>query len=152
VPDGGTIRIVPGARRERGVIAGGKRVRLVAPCGGVRIGSADAGPNASPDDGAGGISNRDVWVESEWADSALNRVPFLFGTISEAVDAVAEGGVVHIQPGEVGLINVDRSGNIVNVAPGTGPDPGRIGNGTRCTLTAPIGGVTITRRHVLRGS
>jgi hypothetical protein len=152
VKDGGTIRLVPGASRERGFIGGGKRFTLVAPRGGVTIGSADASPTMSPDDRAGGISNRDVWVESDWVDSVFDHVPFLFGTLGEAIDAVAEGGVVHIQPGEVGLVNVDRTGRVVNIAPGTGPDLGLIGNGKRCTLVAPIGGVRITHRHVLQGS
>lgn len=151
VANGGTIRVVPGATRQRGIIGGGKRFTLVAPCGGVRIGSADASPSVNPDDGSGGISNWDVWVESDWNDTVSNHVPFLFGTLGEAIDAVAEGGVVHIQPGQVGLVNIDHTGRVVNIAIGTGPDLGLIGNGKRCTLVAPIGGVTITRRHVFRG-
>lgn len=39
VADGGVINIVPGASSERGVLNGGKRLRLHAPIGGVRIGS-----------------------------------------------------------------------------------------------------------------
>jgi hypothetical protein len=152
VADGGRVRIVPGASEERGLIGGSKRFTLVAPCGGVTIGSTHGLPAIDPDDREGALSNRAVWVECDWVESVFNPVPFLFGTLGEALDAVADGGVVHIQPGQVGLVNVDRTGRVVNIAPRMGPNLGVIGNRKRCSIVAPIGGVTITRRHLLRDS
>jgi hypothetical protein len=40
VADGGVIKIAPGTTPERGLLRGGKRVRLVAPIGGVTIGAS----------------------------------------------------------------------------------------------------------------
>jgi hypothetical protein len=152
VENGGTIRIVPGSTLERGIIGGGKRFRIVAPSGGVTIGATAASPVVL-NDGSGGISNFDVWVECDWFDTAagFDHVPLLFGTLGEALDAVAQGGVIHIQPGEVGIINVDRKGMAVNIRPGASADLGLIGHGKRCRLVAPIGGVTITHKHLARG-
>lgn len=121
VADGGVIRIVPGATGERGTIGGGKSFTLVAPIGGVTLGT----PNTVPvlvADLLDGVSNRDVWVEFDWPNDG--GVPFLFRHLDMALRAVADGGAVNIQPGST-------------------PERLTIGGGKRFTLIAPIGGVTI---------
>jgi hypothetical protein len=77
-------------------------------------------------DGTGAISDRDVWVQfdSSGIDVPGHAVLYMFNTIAAAVDVVADGGVVHIEPG-------------------TTRERGAIGKGKRCTLVAPIGGVII---------
>ena len=64
--------------------------------------------------------------------SVGTRPPFLFNTVSEAIGAVADNGVVHIEPG-------------------TTRERGIIGRGKRCVLVAPIGGVTIGLGYRWRG-
>ena len=46
-----------------------------------------------------GVSARDVWVEFDWPHINQGQVPFLFTSLAMAVDAVADGGVINIQPG-----------------------------------------------------
>jgi len=124
VADGGVIRIVPGATRERGTIGGRKSFTLFAPIGGVTIGTSDTTPVLSPDVLVG-VSSRDVWVEFDWPNEG--GVPFLFRQLATAMNAVADGGVVNIQAGST-------------------KERLTIGDGKRFTLVAPIGGVTIGER------
>jgi hypothetical protein len=124
VADGGVIRIVPGATWERGTIGGGKSFTLLAPIGGVTIGTPDTTSVLSPDVLVG-VSNRDVWVEFDWPNEG--DVPYLFRHLAAALNAVADGGVVNIQPGST-------------------QERLTIGGGKRFTLVAPIGGVTIGAR------
>jgi hypothetical protein len=132
VTDGGVIRIVLGATPERGTIGGGKSFKLVAPIGGVTIGT----PNTKPlvtFEFRDAVSDRDVWVQFDWFDTTLNHVPYLFHSITQAMDVVAEGGVIHIEPGST-------------------PERLTIGSGKRFTLVAPIGGVTIPTPSLLPAS
>ena len=126
VAEGGSIRIVPGMTPDRGSLGGSKKFTLVAPAGGVTIGSRGTAPAPSSED-QGALSDHDVWVQFDWYDSVGTRPPFLFNTVSEAIEAVAHNGVVHIEPG-------------------TTRERGIIGRGKRCVLVAPIGGVTIGAR------
>jgi len=123
VADGGVIRVVPGRTSERGTIGGDKSFRLVAPIGGVTIGTPDTRPVLSVDL-LEGVSDREVWVEFDWPEINENFVPFLYSSLGRGIDAVADGGVVNIQPG-------------------TTPERLTIGGNKRFTLLAPIGGVTI---------
>ncbi len=119
----GVIRIVPGVTRQRGVIGGAKKFTLLAPIGGVTLGTRDGKPGL-PFEDPEEISNRDVWVQFDWLDSVFTHPPFLFNRLSEAIQAVADQGRVHIEPGAT-------------------RERGMIGRGKRCTLVAPIGGVTL---------
>jgi hypothetical protein len=121
VADGGVIRVVPGATRERGVVGGAKHFKLVAPIGGVSVGAAGTSAVLPPDDSGGEISNRDVWVQ--FGGLPVTQDQYLFGDIAPAVDAVADGGVVHIQPG--------HTKERITIS------------GKRMKLVAPIGGVKI---------
>lgn len=72
-----------------------------------------------------GAFNRDVWIEFDWPN--VGDEPFLFNGLEMAMRAVADGGVINIQPG-------------------TTSERLTIGVGKRFTLNAPIGGVTLGRR------
>ena len=124
VADRGLIRIVPGTTHERGTIGAGKRFTLVAPIGGVTLGTPDTVPVLLAELLVG-VSNRDVWVEFDWPNEG--DVPFLFRHLRAAIDAVADGGVVNIQPGST-------------------EERLTLGGRKRFTLVAPIGGVTIGAR------
>ncbi|HEY0174215.1 MAG TPA: hypothetical protein VGB98_24580 [Pyrinomonadaceae bacterium] len=123
VADGGVIRVVPGRTSERGTIGGNKSFKLVAPAGGVTIGTPDTRPVLSVDV-LDGVSNRDVWVQFDWPKINHGDVPFLFTNLAAAIQVVADGGVVNIEPG-------------------TTPERLTIGGNKRFTLVAPIGDVTI---------
>jgi hypothetical protein len=123
VNDNGVIRVVPGATGDRGVIGGGKRFTLLAPIGGVSIGTTTATFTSTPDDGSGAISDRDIWVQFGLSPIAVDQVPNLFTDIASAVQAVADTGIVHIEPGHT--------------------DERPMIGGKRMTLVAPIGGVKI---------
>jgi hypothetical protein len=123
VAQGGVIRVVPGATRERGAIGGTKKFTLLAPIGGVSLGTREGRP-ALPLEDAGNISSHDVWVQFDWLDSVFTHPPYLFNRLSEAIETVSDQGTVHIEPG-------------------TTRERGTIGKGKRCTLVAPIGGVGI---------
>ncbi|MEA2162136.1 MAG: hypothetical protein QOK37_263 [Thermoanaerobaculia bacterium] len=127
VAQGGVIRVVPGVTRERGAIGGTKKFTLFAPIGGVALGTRDGRP-ALPTEDAGVISNHDVWVQFDWLDSVFTDPPYLFNNLTEAIQAVADQGLVHIEPGAT-------------------RERGTIGRGKRCTLVAPIGGVAIGVRQ-----
>ena len=124
VADGGTIQVVPGTTPESGSFLG-KRCTLVAPLGAVSIGTSAVRAAPPPED-PGALSNRDVWVQLDWSPSSAPHPLHMFNSVAEAVDAVADRGVVHIQPG-------------------TTSDRTTIGGAKRCTLVAPLGGVTIGR-------
>ena len=123
VADGGVIRIVPGATLERGSIGGNKSFKLVAPIGDVTIGTSNTQPMGNHES-TERVSNHDVWVQFDWQDTTFNHVPYLFDSIAGAVAAVADGGVVNIQPGSTN----ERL---------------TIGSHKRFSLVAPIGGVKI---------
>jgi hypothetical protein len=127
VADGGVIRIVPGKTSERGPIGANKSFKLVAPIGGVTIGAPDTRPVLIAEL-LGGVSDQDVWVEFDWPKINQNDVPFLFTTLAGAIQAVANEGVVNIQPGST----TERL---------------TIGGDKRFTLVAPIGGVSIGTRN-----
>jgi hypothetical protein len=123
VADRGVIRIVPGATRERGIIGGAKGFKLFAPIGGVTIGTADPRQVVTLEL-LDGVSDRNVWVQFDWFPAISNQVPYLFPNIGLAMDAVADGGVINIEPGKT-------------------PERLTIGRGKRFKLVAPIGGVKI---------
>jgi hypothetical protein len=104
------------------VIGGGKRFTLLAPIGDVSIGTT-AAFTSTPDDGSGAISDRDIWVQFGLLPIAVDQIPNLFADIASAVQAVADAGIVHIEPGHT--------------------DERPIIGGKRMTLVAPIGGVKI---------
>jgi hypothetical protein len=125
VAERGVIRVIPGATSQRGSIGGGKRFTIVAPIGGVTIGGAGPAPAPSAEDG-GEVSDRNVWVQFGWhgtGDATLD-VPYLYGSLSEAIRAVADDGIVNIEPGATA-------------------ERGPLSSRRRCRLVAPIGGVTI---------
>lgn len=123
VADGGTVRIVPGNTEDRQTIGGGKRFTLVAPAGGVTIGTTDPAPPSGAEHW-GGVSDHDVWVQFDWPTINQGDVPFVFARLAPALHAVADGGVVYIEPG----VSDERLA---------------IGGGKRFTIAAPLGGVTI---------
>ena len=100
-----------------------KSFTLLAPIGGVTIGTLDTRPVILAEL-LDGVSDRDVWVQFDWFDSPLNHVPYVFPSVALAMDAVADGGVINIEPGMT-------------------PERLTIGRGKRFKLVAPIGGVTI---------
>jgi hypothetical protein len=149
VANGGVIRVVPGLSSERGMIGGGKRFTMTAPIGEVLLGGAMRQAPQPLD--RGGISNGDVWVQFNVVGQAVPRPPphkapggggtgrffplasiwayaapppDLFNSLMRAIDAVADGGTVHIEAGMT-------------------PERGSLGRGKRCVLVAPVGGVTI---------
>jgi len=65
-----------------------------------------------------------VWVQFDWLDSVFTHPLYLFNRLSDAIETVSDRGTVHIEPG-------------------TTRERGTIGKGKRCTLVAPIGGVSI---------
>lgn len=128
VADRGVIRIVPGATQERDSIGGNKSFALVAPIGGVTIGTPNARPVLSVDV-LEGVSDRDVWVQFDWPEINQGDVPYLFTSLAKAIETVADGGVVNIQPGST----TERL---------------TIGSDKRFTLVAPIGGVTLGKQDL----
>jgi hypothetical protein len=125
VADGGVIRAVPSHTPERGVIGGNKRFTLIAPIGGVVIGTHT--PHVPTADALHGVSAHDVWVQFDWPSINVSDVPFLFTTLAMAVHVVADRGVVNVQPGST-------------------PERLTMGRDKRFTLVAPIGGVTLGRQ------
>ena len=123
VADHGVIRIVPGATPHRGVIGRDKRFTMMAPAGGATIGGPVQFPLSRPSD-TGSVSLRDVWVQFGWQANFIARPTDLFNSVLDAIRVVEDGGTVHIQPGST-------------------RERGRLGNGKRCRLVAPIGGVSI---------
>jgi hypothetical protein len=124
VAAGGVIRIVPGSTLDRSTIDGSKPRTLVAPAGGVTIGGRPEpeGPSSGIDD--------EVWVDFDWTGPQGLRprgdVLWPFDSITEAINAVAPGGVITIMPG----ITAARSG---------------FGGGKPMTVTAPLGRVVLGR-------
>jgi hypothetical protein len=127
VADGGVIRIVPSTTTERPRIGGRKRIRLVAPVGGVIIGARDKSerlPIAGEGTDVDPVRQNDIWVQFDYVDSRGN-VAGPFNNLSNAMDAVADGGVIRI-------------------VPGCTPDRLTLGRkGKRFSIRAPIGGVEI---------
>jgi hypothetical protein len=123
VADGGVVKIMPGKTDYRRTIGGNKSFRLVAPIGDVTIGT----PNTTPTivaDLLEGVSNREMWVQFDFPKINRGDIPYLVDTLAVAIHAVAEGGVINLQPG-------------------TTPERLAIGGGKNFALVAPIGGVTI---------
>lgn len=123
VADRGVVKIMPGKTDYRRTIGGNKSFTLVAPIGGVTIGTPDTRPPILADL-LDGVSDREVWVQFDFPKINSGDVPFLFDNLAGAIDVVADGGVVNIEPG-------------------TSPERISIGGGKSFTLVAPIGGVTI---------
>jgi hypothetical protein len=126
----GVVKIVPGTTIERLTISGRKRIRLVAPIGGVIIGARDparrravASTTLPPDRPQRG----DVWVQLGFPASAEKNIPGPFNDLASAVDAVAAGGTIRILPG----VTHDRM-----TLSGRKP----------FTISAPVGGVVIGAR------
>ena len=105
------------------MIGGGKNIRLVAPLGGVVIGTPDP-RRVIEVDWLNPVSDHDVWLQFNWAYLPYTVVPFLVNRLVDAIEKVAEGGVIHIEPG----FTNERI---------------PIGVGKRFTIEAPIGDVTI---------
>ena len=127
VAEGGTVRIVPGYTEDRPTIGGGKRFTLVAPAGGVAIGTTDASPPAGPEYW-GELSNRDLWVQFDWPRINQGNLPWVYATLAPALLQVADGGTIYIEPGSTG----ERL--IIGAA------------GRHFTIAAPLGGVTLGGR------
>jgi hypothetical protein len=127
VAEGGTIRVVPGTTTAREPIGAGKRVRFVAPIGGVIIGARDAAarrPIAGTGEPADPVRQQDLWVQFDFPESAAGNIAGPFNKLSKAIGAVRDGDTIRIVPGVSG----ERT---------------PIGIGKRFTLFAPLGGVTI---------
>jgi len=130
VADGGAIKILPGATGARASIGGGKRLRLVAPIGGVIIGAGNRDRAPISDvgfEGEDAVRKDDIWVEFDFSDTTVGHIAGPFNNLVKAVAAVADNGIIRIVPG----VTSDRS---------------TLGNGKRFRLAAPIGGVTIGHR------
>jgi len=127
VAAGGTIRTLPGSTAERPTLgAGGKRLRVVAPLGGVVIGASGVGqaPALQDADSLDTVRSDDVWVQFDMPEVALDGP---YNDLTTAAEAVVPGGLIRIVPG----ISADRS------PIGAG--------GRRFTLAAPIGRVILGR-------
>ena len=126
VIDAGTVRLVPGATTERSTLGeGGKRMRLVAPIGGVVLGGASTAHPLTPNEGStDDVRSSDVWVQFDLPDAALDGP---FNTLVEAAEAVPSGAVIWMVPG----VGRDR--------PTLGTDRKRF------SIRAPMGGVVIGR-------
>ncbi|TFB56687.1 hypothetical protein [Cryobacterium tagatosivorans] len=126
VRDAGTVRLVPGATTERSTLgAGGKRVNLIAPIGGVVLGGATTEHPPTANEGSTvDVREADVWVQFDLPDTALDGP---VNTLTQAAAAVPDGAVVWIVPG----IGGDR--------------PTLGASHKRFSIRAPLGGVVIGR-------
>ena len=127
VADGGMIRILPGSTTERAIIGHDKRMRLVAPLGGVVLGRTDG--RKVPGDGPAfddteAVAGDDVWVEFDFPSSSAGHIAGPFNNLVDAAAAVADDGLIRIVPGRTS-------------------DRRSIGSGKRFRLAAPMGQVTI---------
>jgi hypothetical protein len=127
VAQGGVISVMPGRTTDRSTIGGSKRLRLLAPIGGVIIGARDpalrqpiAGTIAPSDP----VGKDDVWVQFDFPDSSAGNIRGPFNSLAKAAYAVTDRGIIRIVPG----VTSDRS---------------TLGKDKRFTLAAPIGGVVI---------
>ncbi|MDQ1412521.1 MAG: hypothetical protein QOE07_1109 [Acidimicrobiaceae bacterium] len=118
---GGSVRIVPGQSAER-VVIDKRPLRLVAPIGGVAVGTPAPRKVADPDPAAGAIDDRSVWVQFDSPDPNTTDPARPFNTVKAAIAVVAPRGVINVLPGST---------------------LERITLTKRVTLVAPIGGVSI---------
>jgi hypothetical protein len=123
VEEPGTIRLLPGASADRPRLQGGKNVRLIAPLGGVTLGAIGSLSSPDPVGPSDPVQATDVWVQFDFPDSAEGNISGPSNTLSKALDAVPEGGVIRILPG----VTSDRP---------------TMGNGSY-RVTAPIAGVVL---------
>lgn len=128
VASGGSIRILPGTSRSRTTITAKRPLRFVAPMGGVVLGgqvNARRDPADAPSDDP--LTRSDLWLQFDYPASSAAHLSGPLRTLRAALNAVPDGGIVRLVPGE----GIERL---------------RIGNGRRFTLRAPIGKVRLGAR------